>query len=419
MGGSLSTLIKIALRNVLLQKRRSAFIIMILMIGCSGLLLVAGFFEGVLLNLREQFIHGVTGHLMVAKSGYYRRGIANPFEYLLSDPEKLEDRLLDQPEVATVIPRLQFEGLLSTDEKASAVGIIGVDPVRESRMGFYGNKGGKISATKIVEGKDLDPSDPSGIIIGRGVAKILKVKLSDPLSLLTNTDSGSIDGANYHVRGIFESPIREFDNQFIKINLASAQAVSHIGNSVTSLLVMLHETASTSAVQSDFIHRLNDPSYEVLNWEERGDFYRNGRDLLKQIYFILQLIFSALIFFSISSSVSMAFFERIREFGTMMALGNPRSFILILVTTETFTVGILGVALGFLTAVLGSALISKLGLEMPPLPGSTSGYKAEIILTPWIFVKVAGVGLLSALLSSLFVSLRAYSLRIVNALGYA
>src|SRR5262249_46301260 len=150
----------------------------------------------------------------------------------------------------------------------------------------------------------------------------------------------------------------------IKVNLSSAQAVSQVGDSVTSLLVMLHRTESTQAVQSALIRGLNDPSIEVLNWEERGDFYRNGRDILKQIYLFLQLIFSCLIFFSISSFVNMAFFERIREFGTMMALGNPRSLILFLVTTETFLVGIIGVCLGLVLAFLGSFLIAKFGFEM-------------------------------------------------------
>jgi ABC-type transport system, involved in lipoprotein release, permease component len=412
------TMVKIALRNVRLQKRRSAFIVLILMIGCTGLLLVAGFFEGVLLNLREQFIHGVTGHLMLAKAGYYGHGVANPFDHLLSSPRSLSERWLNRPEVSAVIPRLQFEGLLSTEQKASAVGIIGVDPVAESRMGLYGNEKGKTSAMKIIEGRDLDPSDPNGIILGRGVSKILKVKISDPLSLLVTTKSGSIDGANYHVRGIFETPIREFDNQFIKINLSSAQTVSQVGDAVTSLLIMLHDTGSTRAVQSDLVHGLKTSSYEVLSWEERGEFYRNGRDILKQINFILQLVFASLIFFSILSSVNMAFFERIREFGTMMALGNPRIFILFLVTMETFLVGLIGVCLGLGMAVLSSLLIAKFGFEMPPLPGSTSGYEAKVVLSPLLFLKVAGIGLIAALLSSLFVSLRAYSLRIVNALGY-
>lgn len=417
MSRSFSVLPRLAFRNVRLQKRRSAFIVVILTVGCAGLLLVAGFFEGVLHNLREQFIHGNTGHLMVAKTGYYAHGVANPFKFLLESPQSVSQAWQKHPEIVTVVPRLQFEGLLTTEAKASSVGIIGVDPVAEMRMGQYGEADARTSALRIVEGNDLDDGDPNGIIVGRGVAKVLKLKVSDPVSLLVTTKSGSIDGANFNVRGVFETPIREFDNQFIKINLGSAKSVAQTEDAVSSLIVMLRDTGSTQAVQSQLSGLLGS-NYEVLSWEERGDFYRNGRDILRQIYLIILLIFSALIFFSISSSVNMAFFERVREFGTMMALGNPRSLILSLVTLETLIVGVIGVVLGLGLAMLASLLIAQLGFQMPPLPGSTSGYEAKIILTPLLFFKVAGIGLGAAVLSSLFVSLRVYSLRIVNALGY-
>jgi len=418
MKRELLTLSKIAFRNVRLQKRRSAFILVILVLGCAGLMVVAGFFEGVLLNLREQFIHGATGHLMISKAGYYDHGVANPFEFLLASQREITDQCLRRPEVSVVVPRLQFEGLLATEDKASSVGIIGVDPDAERKMGLYGKEGLKTSAMEIVEGTDLSAEDPDGIIVGRGVAKLLKLKISDSVSLLASGQAGSLDGASYHVRGIFQTPIREFDNQFIKVNLGSAQAVSHAENGVTSLLVILHRTESTAIVQSDLAKSLDGSGYEVFSWEQRGEFYRNGRDLLKQIYFILQLIFSCLIFLSIASSINMAFFERIREFGTMMALGNPRNLILFLVTMETLILGFIGLVLGLGLAILGGMLLSNLGLQMPPLPGSTSGYGVKIILTPLIVFKVGAIGMCAALLSSFFVSLRAYSLKIVDALGY-
>jgi putative ABC transport system permease protein len=373
----------------------------------------------VLLTLREQFIHGVTGHIMVAKTGYYDHGAANPFDYLFQNSLDLQKNSPNPgDQIDGVIPRLQFGGLLTTDQKTASASLLGVDPHQETLMRSYGDGSKQVTTLKILSGSDLDPNDAEGILIGRGLAKTLKVSTGDALSLLTTTQAGSIDGANYRVRGIFESPIREFDNQFAKVNLKSAQKVLGVGDSVTSLLVMLRSTSLTDTVQEELAKRLSPQHFEVLNWEERGDFYRNGRDLLNQINVVVQIILTALILFSIASSVNMTFFERMREFGTMMALGNSRSFIFFLISVETLLIACLGVFSGLLCGVLASFAIAHSGLMMPPLPGSTSGYEAYVLLTLPLFLKAALVGLAAALVSSLVVSGRTSRLTILNAIGH-
>jgi len=236
--------------------------------------------------------------------------------------------------------------------------------------------------------------------------------------MIVTTRSGAIDGANFHVRGIFETSIREFDNQYTKINLTSAQKMLSVGNSVSSLLVLLRSTDLTDASKAELTKSLAPQNFEVLDWEQRGDFYRNGRDLLKQINVVVQLIFAALILFSIASSVNMTFFERIREFGTMMALGNSKQFIFLLISAETLLVGSIGVMVVLTSGYLLASVVSNLKVMMPALPGSTSGYEAQILLSPSLFLKVGLLGVFASLASSLIVSSRAYRLKIVHALGY-
>ncbi|HEX5037338.1 MAG TPA: FtsX-like permease family protein [bacterium] len=408
-------LLKLAFRNLLLHKKRSFFVMAILTIGCTGILLIGGFFQGVLTTLREQFIHGITGHLMVAKDGYYEHGVANPSRYLFPNSQNLG--LERNRHVTVTIPRLQFGGLLITDRKVVSVNLIGVDPDREALMSQYGGSR-RVETLKIVAGEDLKAGDAEGLLMGESLAKIMKVGVGDELSMIATTASGSVDGANFRVRGLFRSPVREFDNQFAKLNLAAAQKVTASGDSVTSVLVMLDETEATAGAKTALGTRLKPAGFEVLDWEERGDFYRNGRDLLTQIDIVVRLIFATLILFSIASSVNMTFFERIREFGTMMALGNTRSFIFLLITAETFLLGAMGVSVGLGVGALASLAVSRLDVMMPALPGATSGYEARIVVSAGLLIKVAVLGWAAAVASSLIVSMRARGLRIVQALGY-
>jgi putative ABC transport system permease protein len=351
---------------------------------------------------------------MISRAGYYDHGVANPFRYLFENDTRLVG---GTARVTGTVPRLQFGGLLTTDQKVVSVNVIGVDPESESLMGNYGASG-KVETLKIVAGSDLSSETPGGLLIGESLAKMMKVGVGDEVSMITTTASGSVDGLNLRVRGIFRSPVKEFDNQYAKIDLADAQKTIGSGASVTSLLVMLDDTAATAAAKAALSARLKSRGYEVLDWEERGDFYRNGRDLLLQIDGVVRLIFSVLILFSIASSVNMTFFDRIREFGTMMALGNTRAFIFSLITAETFLLGLFGVSAGLASGLLASAAVSKLSLTMPALPGATSGYAASIVVTGGLLLKVAILGWAAAVASSLVVSMRARGLKIIHALGY-
>src|SRR4029434_9380276 len=87
---------------------------------------------------------------------------------------------------------------------------------------------------------------------------------------------------------------------------------------------------------------------EVLTWEEQGDFYRHGKALLYTIFRTVQTIIAVVFFFSIATTINMVLFERMREFGTMMALGNPRRVIFSVILLEAAFLGVLGASAGLL-----------------------------------------------------------------------
>lgn len=390
------------------------------MLGSAGLMLVSGFFEGIHDSFREQYIHSQTGHLTINAAGYYAKGASAPYDYLMKNRAEVERTILANPHALYTVPVVKFGGMASTDKTNVAVLALGVDAVGEQKMGGHKYSHYKGGATNIVSGQALDPNDPYGVILGQGLMNALGLKVGDSFYFITTRQAGAIDGAQYTVRGAFQTILKEFDDRGMKMNIGSAQKLMGIGDQVHSLLVMLDKTQSTDLVRDQLqqAFKENKSGAEIITWLEQGHMYRHGSALFNKIETTVQLIIAIVFIFSIANTINMAIFERMREFGTMMAIGNSRLTIFSVIFTEAALIGVIGAGFGIGIGLLMGDVISSFGIGMPPLPGSTIGYIALILINPVICAKVFLLALGSTLFAALVPAWRASHLEIVHALGY-
>ncbi|MFO1518862.1 MAG: ABC transporter permease, partial [bacterium] len=208
---TLKRLFKISWRNVFRNKRRSLLTLSILTMGCTGLILVGGFFDNIMEGFREQFIHSQSGHLQVSRTDYFEKGATAPFDYLLKDVSALQRQVEGLPHVLYTVPRLKFSGMASSDKTSVAALVLGADPEREYKMGRHQALNTKADSLHVVEGKNLDASDPYGAVLGKGLMKALGLKVGDTFNFITTREAGAIDGMEFHVRGAFETIVKDFD----------------------------------------------------------------------------------------------------------------------------------------------------------------------------------------------------------------
>src|SRR5262245_2751602 len=83
----LTATLKLASRNVLRHKGRTATTLAAVTFGVVALVLSQGFVEDIFVQLGEAIIHSQTGHLQLAKEGYFAHGAHQPDKYLVPDPE--------------------------------------------------------------------------------------------------------------------------------------------------------------------------------------------------------------------------------------------------------------------------------------------------------------------------------------------
>jgi len=412
-------LLMIAWRNIFRNKRRALLTLSILVLGCSGLVVVGGFFQNMIEGFGEVFIHSQTGHIQINAKGYHLHGTRAPLDFLIENDKPIREILSENPRVSYAVPRLKLQGMASTGETGIAVLALGVDPLLEKRMGQFQTSHRNVASTNIVEGSDLDASDPYGVVVGRGLLQSLGLKVGDSLNFLTARKAGALDGAELRVRGVFETFIKDFDDRSMKMNLKTAQDILGLPNQIHSLLVILEDTADTETAKAELEGALKGSGVaaELFTWVEQGQYYRQSKDLLRQIYMTIQLIMCTIFFFSVANTTNMILSERMREFGTMMAMGNGRGVIFGMIFLETSILGLLGSGLGLLFATGVGYLLSAVGIPMQP-PQASGVYICTISLSPEIYLQTFAISMGSTLLSSLIPGYRAAHFKIIHALGY-
>jgi putative ABC transport system permease protein len=400
--------LQLALRNVLRHRRRSGMALVAIASGVAALILASGFNEWNFWTYRELAIRSQFGHVRVHRAGYTESGVADPFAYLL--PEKAAEReaIVAKPHVTVLAPRLSLSGLVSRGEATLSFIGEGVDPSAESDLS---------RALLIVEGENLAPEDPAGIIVGRGLAENLGARVGDVLVLLANTSAGGLNAAEVRVRGTFSTVTKAYDDAALRLPIATAQQLLRVSGAHAWVL-LLDDTGYTGAAVDALRKEFDGKSFEFVPWWQLADFYNKSAALMARQIDVIRIIIAVLIVLSISNTLLMSVMERTGEIGTSMALGVTRMQVLRQFLTEGILLGALG---GLAGAIIGSALgmvVSAIGFPVPPPPGMAREFPGGIRITPLLVADAFTLAVVTTLAASVYPAWRASRLRIVDALRH-
>jgi len=384
-------LFKLGIRNVFRHRGRTLMTLASIAFGVAALILAGGFIEDTIVETGESMIRSSTGHLQVARKGYWQYGARSPEKYLMENPEILRRELTAIPGVDDVMLRIGFSGLLGNGRTDWSIVGEGVEPAREKRLASY---------ITVVAGRRLANSDAFGMMIGQGVAKALKLKPGDPVTLLVSTAGGATNLLEFQVIGVFQTFSKDYDARAVRIPLAAAQDLLATPGAHTAV-VLLKNTRDTERVAGSMSDKLNHQGYEMKTWVELNTFYVQTVTLYRQQFGFLVVIILAMLLMSVSNTVNMSIFERASEFGTMMALGDRSSRVFSLVVIESFWLGLLGASGGVVLGIALAKAISLVGIPMPPPPNADQGYISHILVVPNVIALSFIVGILAAVFASL------------------
>lgn len=405
------TQLKLAIRNVFRNKRRTSITLASIVIGGIAIILVGGYIEYSFWGLREMAIRSELGHIQIYKDGFMKNGQVEPQKYLLDSVQiqSIKTELSKNDHVKTFSQRLSIVGLVSDGNKNLFFMGQGIEPERESEIS---------STLKIVDGTDLFDDDSYKVLVGKGLADNLKLSVGNQLTLLVSTFYGGINAMDFEIAGIISNGIKEFDDKIIRLKLNEAQELLGT-DKVERVIALLNKTEETDMAYNLLDKSLAPQGIELRKWDNMADYYQKVKTVYQNIFAFLKTIILIVIVLSIMNTMMMSVMERVSEIGTLRSLGTSRSGILLLFINEGLVLGVVGGVFAIILGIGCAFLINLMGgIYMPPPPGHTTGYMILIQIVPSVLRFTFLLSIVSAILSSIFPAIKAARLKVVDAIRH-
>lgn len=409
---------RLALRNLLRQRRRTLLTLLVLVAGYVALSLAGGFMAQTFQGLADGAIRGGLGHVQLLPPAALDSGEEGSLEQALPDGRALAERLAADRAVAAVLPRLQFMGLLSNGPRSVAYLGTAVDPVGEARHMAVLQQVRDGARAPGGQGSRWLSADPEAreVVLGTGLARSLGVKVGDALTLMSTTKGGALNAVDVEVVGLLDLSLKELNDRCLTVSLATGDLLLQSEGARSRLSLVLVRPAEAGAVAVRLAQ--DHPGLAVRPWYQLAAFYQQVRMLYVAIFGFMGLVLFLVVFLATANALLMGVMERIREFGVLRATGLQARGLLALLQWEGAFLGLFGAGLGLALTLLLRAGLNALHVQMPAPPGTSHGYELFIHLVPGVYVG-AWLFLQATLqLSALLPGLKAARLRVVEALRH-
>lgn len=363
----------LALRNLILQRKRYALMATAVLIGFVLVTLLTSLAQGALETVQSKAARYFAGHVSITGYEQRRQQISDPGAVVAA----VQDSNVALRNVArrTVYYR-QDSRLFFGGQSIRQRRLVGVDFDAEfdelSTLSF--SAGG-------VDGMLGSPGS-NGVLISDVAARLLGARLGDDVSLFLTTDDGQLNTETLIVRGIFEET-GIFGYVTYMHNSDLNRLVGRSAGAATDVAVYLRSGANT-AVAAEALRRRLAQDFRVfppvLSREDFGDVVDRSvaqetlaiqsldahlaeiKDLIDAFLLVSNFVvalFMFIVMFGILNTYRVLLHQRTREIGTMRALGMSRGGVKAVFLLEAAGLAVFASLIGFL---LGSVVVYFAGM---------------------------------------------------------
>ena len=338
-------------------------------------------------------------------------GVGAPTTAKITLNKAVVNRLKSIPFVEEVIPSYQSQVDVESAGETKSYSVLSMDPTRlmviAPTLGF-------------VEGSSIRQNDPSSILVAEDVAsppgedtpfislgQSIKVRYSfvDP-----QTGESEQETKNFVVSGIMESTGNPTIDEALVINEDSGNALFQKAGKFDSLFVATQSSEFVDVVEEE-IRKLYGNDIGITTVKailETIEEFTGGINAFLSSIAIVSLVVGAV---GIITTLYTSVIERVKEIGTLKAMGAQNRTILVLFLIEALLIGIFGASFGLvagigmgygLSATFGSDSSSDNSNEVTEEVSTTTTTSNESSITPvYLAQDMAVVWVISVSLSML------------------
>jgi putative ABC transport system permease protein len=250
----------------------------------------------------------------------------------------------------------------------------------------------------------------------------LGVKPGDTVVVITTNKDGSVNGKQFKVSGILESAQGPGGRDGY-VNFEDAMELLRMQElEVSEVAIRVKDFSSEPAFVKKLegllgkeVNQKGQPIYDIHSWEKLTPFY-NIVQMIDLLSIFIKIMMVAVVLISIMNVMIMAVYERVREIGTIAAIGTLPGKILSMFVTEGFCLGAIGVVLG---NIIGLGIILALNLYGVSFDfGRQKGLILHATIAPLDVLIISAIVIIVSVLASLQPAFKASRMEPIKALRH-
>jgi ABC-type lipoprotein release transport system permease subunit len=383
--------LRLAWRNVWRHKRRTIIIVLAMSMTLALMMFYDGLMNGFTDAIYGNAVKVLGGNIQVHAEGYRAQANSNPL-FPLADPQTVIKAAESNPLTLAATQRISTGGLVTSREGAFAVGITGIEPEKEMKVNIIGQN--------VKEGRNLASDDLDNILIGKGLADAMGVKVGDRVTLVGRSQHEQMRQRTMTVIGIFDLGMADIEKQTVYISLGEAQVLYDV-SSCTEVSIFLQRLGLESSVIEGMKPGL--PGYEIESFQANYPDLASAINTKGGVMDVFSVIIIAIAGVGILNLLLMAIYERTREIGVLGAMGLKPNQISLLFILEGIMIGLVGVVVGIVFGLALNGYLISVGLDFGSMSTATS-YMALIqgrVYPTWgvekLLMRASTIAIISAL----------------------
>ena len=409
----MKNIIKISFRNLLRSGRRTILTASLITIGVIFVLVYAALSGSFKAYMVGQVTDSMLGHIQIHRKGYIASVDNLPLDKNLNKKqiEKIEELLAKNKYIESYTFRLKLGSMFSNYVASTNIRLNGIDPEKESKtLPLFSSR---------LDGIETDSLKEGSILVPELIAKGMKVKKDDTVVLVATNQKGSVNGLNFKVAGTIE-PISGPGGRDGYIHIKDVKKLLRLKEiEVSEIVIRLKDVANLEKAMKElkpltqFKNQKDKPVFEIHTWKKLSPFY-NIVKMLDIMDISIKIILISIVLISILNVMVMSVYERIKEIGTIAAMGTTPSTIIKLFLTEGLMLGVFGAIVGSVISFIIVFSINLVGITF------SFGRQSDLSLNPTLGINevlvVSVIVILISLIASISPAMKAAKLNPVDAL---